>query len=390
MSPPLTSRSGDLCRLQEEGYELQILAGHLLIGHVPYVTAQRTVTYGTLVSTLNLAGDVTIAPETHVAKFIGETPCDQHGTPLTRMIIEDTAKDLGDGLIVDYTFSSKPAEGYPDYYEKMTAYIRILAGEAHAIDPDATAKTFKVIEAEEDSVFTYMETASTRAGIVAATEKLRVHQVAIIGLGGTGSYILDLIAKTPIQEIHVFDGDVLLQHNAFRSPGAPTLEQLQDQPMKVDYWQEKYSAMRRAIVPHPERVDETNLSLIDDMSFVFIAIDHGPSRKLIIEHLEQTNTPYVDVGMGVYEADGSLGGILRTTTSTPDYPASARGRLPFADDDIDNAYKQNIQIAELNALNATLAVIKWKKLTGFYADLEHEHNSDYTIDGNHMLNEDQP
>ena len=36
------------------------------------------------------------------------------------------------------------------------------------------------------------------------------------------------------------------------------------------------------------------------------------------------------------------------------------------------------------------AVIKWKKLFGFYADLEHEHHSAYTIDGNHLTNEDSP
>ena len=40
-------------------------------------------------------------------------------------------------------------------------------------------------------------------------------------------------------------------------------------------------------------------------------------------------------------------------------------------------YSHNIQIAELNALNAALAVIKWKKLAGFYVDLEGEHFTVY-------------
>lgn len=38
-------------------------------------------------------------------------------------------------------------------------------------------------------------------------------------------------------------------------------------------------------------------------------------------------------------------------------------------------------------LNAALAVTRFKRLFGFYLDLEHELNSCYTIDGNHMLNE---
>ena len=46
------------------------------------------------------------------------------------------------------------------------------------------------------------------------------------------------------------------------------------------------------------------------------------------------------------------------------------------------------QIADLNALSAVLAVIKWKKRRGFYADLENEHHTTYTIDGNAITNEE--
>ena len=41
-------------------------------------------------------------------------------------------------------------------------------------------------------------------------------------------------------------------------------------------------------------------------------------------------------------------------------------------------------------LNAVMAVIKWKKLYGFYADDEHELFSAYTIAANQLLNDDQP
>jgi len=53
------------------------------------------------------------------------------------------------------------------------------------------------------------------------TRRLELEKVAIIGLGGTGSYILDLVAKTPVKEIHLFDADALLNHNAFRHPARP-------------------------------------------------------------------------------------------------------------------------------------------------------------------------
>ena len=70
----------------------------------------------------------------------------------------------------------------------------------------------------EDSVFLYEDTASSHAlDIVAINAKLKPLRIVIVGLGGTGSYVLDFVAKTPVKEIHLFDGDTFLQHNAFRS-----------------------------------------------------------------------------------------------------------------------------------------------------------------------------
>ena len=66
-----------------------------------------------------------------------------------------------------------------------------------------------------------------------------------------------------------------------------------------------------------------------------------------------------------------------------------RSRVSFGEAGAGNEYANNIQIAELNALNAALAVIKWKKLRGVYVDLEDEHHSTFTIDGNSMINDDR-
>lgn len=66
---------------------------------------------------------------------------------------------------------------------------------------------------------------------------------------------------------------------------------------------------------------------------------------------------------------------------------SHRNKIPLSDGGANNEYNQNIQIADLNALNAALAVIKWKKMCGFYLDLENEYHCTYTIDGNKIDNE---
>jgi hypothetical protein len=147
--------------------------------------------------------------------------------------------------------------------------------------------------------------------------------------------------------------------------------------------------MHRGIVDHPCYIDAANVEQLREMDFVFLC---GGPKKLLVDNLEAFGIPFVDVGMSIFVTDDSLGGILRVTSSTPaqrDH-VRANNRIPFSTGDGKNDYDRNIQIADLNALNATLAVIKWKKIFGFYLDLEREHHTTYTIDGNMLLNEDKP
>lgn len=392
MSASLISHSPDLGRLVEDGYELQILAGHLVLHNIPYVDSQGKIRRGKLVSTLDLAGDRTVKPSTHVVMFAGDHPCDRSGKKLRNLEHSTEVKTIADGVTVNRSFSSKPPDGYTDYYHKMTTYVTMISGHAEQIDPSVTARTFQVIEsADGGSPFNYIDNASGRAGITAHSKKLDLAKVAILGLGGTGSYVLDLVAKTPVLEIHIYDGDWFVQHNAFRSPGAASVEELRARQRKVDYYQGKYAPMRRGIVPHPVYVDETNVHELRGFDFVFLCMDGRPGKEAVIRKLEEFGVPFIDTGMGIEDSEDGLRGVLRVTTSTPGQRSHVwdKRRIPFANGDADDIYASNIQVADLNALNAVLAVIRWKKYFGFYADLEAEHFTTYTIDGNTMTNEDQ-
>src|SRR3546814_259870 len=251
--------------------------------------------------------------------FAGEIPCDAQGRPLAKIINSSSVQSLGGGLVVNDSFSSKPKVGhYADYYEKMTTYAAILANEAGAIDPEATPRTRRVVANDDpESPFVYLDTASTRAGIGEVAQKLEGERVAIIGLGGTGSYVLDQVAKTPVERIDLFDDDDFLQHNAFRAPGASSLEELRARPKKVDYWAGTYSRMHRHVVPHAVRLGPDNLSLLRDATIVFLCLDAGEAKAAILAELERLGLPFIDVGMGLHLVDGALVGQLRVTTSTP-------------------------------------------------------------------------
>ena len=391
MPHKLINLSPDLKKLRDEGFEVEIKAAYLLINSVPYLNSNKEIKLGTLVSELTLAGNKTTKPQSHVVHFIGDFPCDKNGTPIEPIRNVSNNQTLADGLVVNHSFSNKPQGGYVDYYEKMITYNKIISAPVQSINDSVTAKTFKVVESvDEESAFHYIDTNSSRADINLISDKLKTHKLGIIGLGGTGSYILDLVAKTPAQEIHLFDGDVFVQHNAFRAPGAASIEKLRDAPKKTDYFQEIYSKMHRHIYSHSDYIKSSNIDQLLGMDFVFICIDKGSIKKLIVNKLEESEISFIDTGMGVEVVNDMLIGIIRVTTSTEENRKHIREkeRIAFLDGDGNDDYSKNIQIADLNALNASLAVIKWKKLCGFYNDFEKEHHSTYSLDVNMLLSED--
>jgi hypothetical protein len=385
MQNALISRSPDLLRLRDEGYEVEVRSGHLLVHGVPYVNSTATVARGTLVSDLTLAGDATARPANHVAWFIGDHPCDKTGREILAIKHGTTTFNLAPDLIAQHAFSNKPPSGYTDYHAKMTRYIEIISAPAQSFEPGVTARTYKPMPAgEEESVFRYIDSASSRAGIAAVSAKLARPKIAIVGLGGTGSYVLDLVAKTPVLEVHLYDGDMFLQHNAFRAPAAASLEELRAQPSKVAYLAALYGKMRRGIVPHEVFIGEDNVAELREFDFVFLCMDSGPAKKLIIATLQAAGRSFIDTGIGVelMQAKLQLWGICRVTTSTADQHDHVAQRVSCASDDADDLYARNIQVAELNALCAVLAVTKWKKLWGFYIDDDREHDSTYTTNTN--------
>jgi hypothetical protein len=391
MSSQPISPDSDIDRLREEGYAVELREGYLLVSDIPYVTSKREIRRGTLICPFAREGD-TRRPNDHVGRWAGEHPCHEDGTKLTQIEHSSKRERLFADVYSDHMFSAKPkgrpVENYDDFYEKVTVYVGIISGPATVLEPGITARTHRVIDSVTDSVFEYDDTASSRTHITAVGEKLKGASVAIVGVGGTGSYVLDLIAKTPVREIHLYDKDYFLQHNAFRAPGAPAKAVLKTIPKKATYFRNLYSGMHKGIVAHEEYIAESNIDQLRDKNFVFICIDHGEAKKIIATKLHEWNIPFVDVGLGVYKSGESLGGIVRVTTSSQARHDHIEKRVSFAAGDPNADYTQAIQIADLNALNATLAVIKWKKMCGFYLDLEREHHSTYTIDGNILVNAD--
>lgn len=382
------NHSKDLKQLVDEGFEVEVKGGHLIVHQIPYVNSCCQIKYGKLISTLTLNGDVTSKPDTHVLGFMGEHPCNKDGSLITAIQHSNPNQQVAEGIVMNFTFSNKPPDGYDNYYHKITQYAKIIIAPAKAIDNTVTAQTFKVRECSEaESVFLYTDSNSSRSNINHLNEKFKGQKIGIIGLGGTGSYVLDFVAKTHVNEILLFDSDEFLQHNAFRSPSSASIETLNKHLKKVEYYASVYSQMRRGITAIPEKVSEANIDMLKGLSYVFVCVDSNRARSIIISKLKEFGITFIDVGLGVNVAEENLVGTLRVTVGTSVKYDHIPNRIGTEEID-DNDYATNIQIADLNALNALLAIIKWKKLCGFYQDLKNEHNSIFVLNTGQLLHDD--
>ena len=386
MSTKPTNLSQDIQKLTNDGYSVTIESNCLVVRDVSYLDDSGVVHEdGILFDAYPFTAD------DHTFRFSGIP----HTTESKELHVAGKINGWN-GFDAKSHLSFKKSDGksyvkYTDHFDKVTYYINVIEAHARRIKSDVNARKYRPVDTSEieDIPFKYQDLNSSRAGINHVNEKLKGQKIAIIGLGGTGSYVLDLVSKSHVAEIHIYDDDTFHTHNAFRAPGATSIETLNNVIEKVEYLRGIYSNMHKGIRPHNYR---TTPEVIDTeyntYSFVFVCIDANEHKRNLLLKLIENNIPFIDCGIAVDEVDGSLNGTVRLTTLTSEKSDHVDRRV-HCENPKEDDYNSNIQIAELNALNATLAVIKWKRMFGFYHNHENEHHSTYMFNCNSLSNDEK-
>ena len=370
MFQKLVNHNDDLRRLVEKGYAVAFDTNHLVVRDIPYLDSENKLQVGAIVAKLEFIDQERVTQTDHQVFFAGSVPCgldrksilNLGGGP-TQLTLSEASKDV----VVERSFSNKPKNTgkFLDFFDKTESYVAIISGpaiELHGANP----YTFRVVEdVASDSVFKFHDTLTSRAEITDLAAKFKDDVIAVIGLGGTGAHVLDFVVKTPVREIRAFDLDLFRVHNAFRSPGR--LEQTELGQSKAEVYRRRYDNFRKGLSATATFIDASCPDDLDDVTFAFVCVDKGSSRAGIFDLLISKGIPFIDVGMGLNRTRGPLNGMLRTTYYSAEHSQKvrAKGLAPMVDSS-DDLYQTNIQISELNALNACLAVIRFKQLRGFY------------------------
>jgi hypothetical protein len=370
--PELASHNPFIRDLDAQGYQVDFVGGYFVIYGLPYLDGKGALQHGDWASPLDLNGAVIDPPTNHQVWWRGERPCDQSGREL-RLGGPPQRVTITDGLVTDYTFSFKLLEQgvmrlYRSFEEKVQTYLDVITGPARAAFPEATPlRGIEIKAAAQGSPLKFPDMMSSRYHMNDISALLLGKKVAIIGLGGTGSYILDFIARTHLERITLFDDDKVHVHTIFRIPGF--IPDAITQP-KVEALARQYGQWHGGLQAIPERIDAQNIARLSEFDFVFVSVDDGPARLLIVDWLSAQGIPYVDCGMGLGRSNNGLSGFIRVTGTGREAFERNRDsvRLPTGNAANDE-YRKQAQITELNALNAAMAVIRFKQHFGLFENL---------------------
>lgn len=377
MFQKLVSHNEDLKRLVDRGYAVDVdNTNHLVIKDIPYLNSEGELCWGVIVAKLSFADKYRFFQHNHQIFFAGDLPYGLDGKPVphlgTQMRVIKLSNQYSD-VEVKMAFSNKPKieKKYKDHFHKIETYVSFISGPAMQ-KFEVTPFTFNCSgKAVEDPIFKFRDTLTSRADLTDLTSVFTNDVVAVIGLGGTGSYLLDLLIKTPVREIRGFDDDVYHVHNSFRSPGSLRVSDEKSElgMPKAEVFQERYENFRTGLSLKKCLIDESSEIELLGVTFAFVCVDNGDARSEIFDLLIRLGIPYIDVGLGVNRNEkGSLKGMVRSSFFHPAVAQVMRAKkVANESEDLDNLYKTNIQIAELNALNACIAVIIFKQYRGFYA-----------------------
>lgn len=379
----------DLRRLVENRYSLSIISAHVVVNDVFYLDAQGQCHKGRLAAPLNQPTPETLgAPHNHQMYWSGSQPYHRDGSAIPLGTGGAVNVQVGDTTYTRH-LSIKPLPpetSYSTYSEMIEHYVALISAPAQS-KFKVTPLTGAVYDVPEDtSPFKVRDTFSAKAEILDLNKLLANDRIAIIGLGGTGSFVLDFMVKTPVNMINAYDFDIFAVHNGFRSPGEVPFDDF-GKP-KTELYRRKYEPFRHRLSFHNKRVGKGDEALFKETTFAFVCIDDGELRGEICDMLISLGVQFIDVGMGIEkEADG-LDGLIRTTLFTCGSAPVAIKKVPLDRRNENDIYRVFVQIAELNALNAALAVIRYKQLRGFYFDERHYYQSFISLGSSNWIGKD--
>ena len=298
----------------------------LTVGPIPYRLSGGGIGHGSLICHLNRNGGDIAPPTDHTAAWIGdEVPHRRDGRPMDRLIIDQSRNTWSNGETSICVMSRRGPEPYPNYGQKMLTYARLIAREAVV---DWRASSLGVVAVKDVNHLVDHETGLNRARVGHLNALLARENIAVIGAGGTGGHIVDLVSKSNVQQIDIYDPDYVSAHTQLRWPGIVERRIVEEETNKAEYLAALYARRtNRNIRGHPFAIDTDTLTYLNEKTMVFVAIDKGPARREVLTGLAGMDLNFIDCGIDLQGNDGPLTASLRIIRCQAEQSPEKRSEL---------------------------------------------------------------
>ena len=362
---------------QRRGWTIEVYPDRISVGRVQYrkndgEVGRCRVCVETQDDGLSMKAPENSGGASHAARLIGV----DHG-----FASQATGEAVGNVLWTDGSsecvISIKLDDGeYLNAWHALAVYTASVAGEVGVED-----------RAQAEKIFAFNVMGEDARDMRNWRNRAKGQRIGIVGLGGVGLWILDLMSKTDVREIRIWDGDEIEGRNLLRAPGWASQDAIGKN--KAEYFGKKYEQMRTGISIHAKywHADDP-VDSFDGLDFLFMAIDKAKVRAALCETLESIRVPFIDVGMGIERRDQRVRGSCQVYFSGKD-PSRWRVGIPTAEGEGDQDYYE-LQLADLGALNAALAVGTWRRHITQYAEETKDWLIRYRVENNDLLKRTEP
>ena len=195
-------------------------------------------------------------------------------------------------------------------------------------------------------------------------------RVAIVGLGGVGAWIADVVVKADPQKVHGWDYDCIEPKNILRMPGGLDPNLWIGKP-KADWFQDTYSLLHTGVHGHNVKVAPENVQeVIEKATFAFVAVDDGHDRAMVCDALADAGIPFVVVGLSLVRREKRVKVSMRIVTAHVGV-SSWRQAIPQVGQAGQDDYG-SLDVPHVYAMAASWAIQSWRKVRGQFWQEERE------------------
>lgn len=142
-------------------------------------------------------------------------------------------------------------------------------------------------------------------------KKLQATRVAVAGVGGIGSHVVQQLVYLGVQEITLIDMDELAKSNRNRLIGSFDRHKIGKSKIKILKSLAKNINSKITVSAIPESIDtHRSQKAISECDFVFSCFDNDGPRSFINELVHAFEVPCIDIASGIHVDSMDYGGRL--------------------------------------------------------------------------------